>query len=89
MVYRYRCSRERCRARISLPRLLEAYIRKPKCRVCGGRLTLDRCRQTKKDTVFNSCWCDATHYPHRVGSLKGCKKIKKMKFKRGTFNGRR
>lgn len=89
--YRYRCSDStNCRKRVTLPKHLAEYVRKPPaCKSCGKPLTLDRCRQERKDTVFNSCLCDALPYPHRMGGAQGCKKIRKVKFQRGTYRGQK
>lgn len=72
--FRYRCSRRACRARRSLPRRIEEYVREPKCRCCGARLTLDVTRQRKGASEGRrTCYCDGAHFPHREGSLLLCR----------------
>lgn len=71
--YRYRCSHDRCRARRTLPRLIEQYIREPRCRVCGGPLTLDQYRQrTGPSEGRGTCFCDGVHFPHRKAGTVWC-----------------
>lgn len=78
----YRCGR--CRARRSLPRRLERYVRPPRCRSCGHQgLYLDRYRLTSERARGGSyrggqdparrervCACDGYWFPHRRGSLR-------------------
>lgn len=72
--YRYRCSRQACRTRRTLPRRLEQYVREPRCRCCGGSLTLDVYRQRKGASEGRpTCYCDGVHYPHREGGTVWCR----------------
>lgn len=78
-MFPYRCSRRTCRTRISLPRKLQDYIRVPKCRDCGGELSIDKCRMRNKKLRLSkrtdpgpTCECDGAHYPHRKGSVELC-----------------
>lgn len=76
MTYLYRCNRTirsgvlkglRCYARRSLPRRVEEYVRKPKCKACGAELTyLDKWQKKKNKATI--CKCDGLHYTHRKGS---------------------
>jgi len=72
--YRYRCRcYTACDTRVSLKRKLEDYIRKPKCRCCGGELRRDRAREL--ESKRNVCHCGELPFPHR----KGCKWCRRYK----------
>jgi len=71
MTHNYRCTRARCRKRISLKRPLASYARERRCKACGGRLSHDPAvkRQTRRQT----CRCDGAWFPHRRGSVPLCR----------------
>ena len=73
--YRYRCSVEKCKTRVTLPKRIEEYVRPPKCKVCGGsRFRLDTHRQKHEiGAGLKKCYCDGYHYPHREGAGVWCK----------------
>jgi len=70
MIYHYRCSdRANCGARKTLKRLIETYVRPPKCPGCHKhKLMLDPSvkRQRKK---WDTCCCGGYPFPHRKGSF--------------------
>jgi len=70
MTYPYRCTRNRCRKRRSLPKHTHQYIKTPICRVCVGKLSFDKTKRkrTKRDT----CTCDGISYPHFKGTEPWC-----------------
>lgn len=70
--YRYRCSHDRCRTRRTLVKPLEHYVREPRCRCCGGPLTLDRYRNTQELAPDRVCRCDGYWFPHRRGGGVWC-----------------
>lgn len=71
MSYNYRCTRTKCRKRVSLKHKKEWYIREPCCKVCGGNLSYDpEPRRRSKEQV---CKCDGYHFPHRSGTAPWCK----------------
>lgn len=71
MTYRYRCTRDGCRKRVSLRRLKEQYIRTPKCPGCN-RDTLHRDTARQRESKKNRCWCNGYHFPHRQRSAPWC-----------------
>ena len=71
MIYRYRCTKAACRARRTLRRPLEGYVREPRCRCCGGPLTLDAYRQ-QTELAYRPCNCDGYWFPHRPGGGVWC-----------------
>jgi len=69
MIYRYRCSSEKCRMRVTLKKRVEEYVRKePVCKCCGSKLTIDSYRQSRNETKKYNCHCDGMHFVHRIGS---------------------
>ena len=70
--HRVRCNRRKCQARDRIKRPLEDYVRRPKCKACGGNLhSIDAIRWreiAKQDT----CYCSGYPFPHRKGSLRFC-----------------
>ena len=54
--------------RVSLSKCLEKYVHEPKCKACGGDLTLDTYRQSHRETKNYNCNCDGIHHVHRRGS---------------------
>lgn len=64
----YRCSKASCRKRVAIKGMRLA----PKCPSCGND-TLRRDRSHEKEGKANKCNCDASHYPHKKGSLVFCK----------------
>lgn len=73
--FRYRCSREVCKARVTLPRRIEEYVRPPKCKRCGGNaFRLDSHRHSKEvGAGLAKCYCDGYHFPHRKGGGVWCR----------------
>ena len=70
-LYRYRCTRDDCRMRQTLPKPVEHY-RKPRRCHCGGRLALDQWRhrfEVGRRTRSGICLCHGYPFPHRQGSL--------------------
>lgn len=69
MTYNYRCTRDRCRRRVTKRRRIEEYVHDHhrRCPACGGNLSFDPAprRQTKRRT----CRCDGYHFPHHRGSM--------------------
>ncbi len=65
----YRCSdKNNCGRRKMLNKLIEFYVRQPKCPGCGRHtLKIDPSvnRQNRKQT----CYCKGIHYPHRRGTI--------------------
>ena len=80
--YYYRCMRRvsdkpgsatgkaRCGGRRSLTKLIDFYVRRPKCPVCGeDSLQQDKYRQEhERGKNSRPCHCDGLPYPHRRGS---------------------
>jgi len=64
----HRCSKAKCRKRVTLPRLVAQYVRVKKCPACG-------CDSLKPDLAHraeskrNRCNCDGLPFPHRIGSI--------------------
>lgn len=80
MRYACRCQNSKCRARHSLPRHPDDYVRPRVCRNCGSALRLDgyrqgqRCKPPRERTdPAPVCQCDGAHYPHRRGWVRLCK----------------
>lgn len=74
MRFRYRCSRHSCQARVTLPRLVEQYVRPHKCHACGGTsFRLDKYRHRVELHKSRTCECDGYHFPHRMGCQPWCK----------------
>jgi len=71
MSYLYRCRHVNCRQRRALPKLLEDYIRIPKCKGCG-RESLRRDLYQEKRNKRLTCNCDGSHHPHQKGSIVWC-----------------
>jgi hypothetical protein len=66
--WHYRCSREKCKARRTLPRRIEEYTIAPRCRACGGTaLRWDRDRALVH-MQRKPCQCDGYAFLHRKGS---------------------
>jgi hypothetical protein len=63
-----RCSR--CRTRRSLRHSPGWYIRQPRCKVCGGKLSIDTYRAKGKEKR-PACNCGGLPFPHRHSSF-GC-----------------
>lgn len=83
MSYLYRCKNrikhgpakgQQCDARRALPRRVEEYIRKPKCKQCGAYLSYeDKWQRRKNRDKDNLCWCDGLPFtPHRKASTVWC-----------------
>lgn len=72
MSYNYRCTTNRCRKRITKKkRIIDGSLRKiDKCRVCGGKLSLDLSLKIRNRK--NKCNCDGYHFPHRKGTEPWC-----------------
>ena len=82
---KYPCSCNKCKARGTLPRHPDNYVRIRKCRAisCSGEMVLDSYRfkgQTDKvifekdhggKTCYNDWRCEYWYKPHRIGSV-GC-----------------
>ncbi len=69
---RYRCSRAKCRARRTLNKPVEMYVREPRCKACGGPLTPDAYRNTKELAPSRVCHCDGYPFAHRRGGGVWC-----------------
>lgn len=72
MGYQYRCSKDDCRARITLRKKLEQYVRDKLCPGCGKdslkpAYIKERIRNTKR-----ACRCDGYIYPHHKGTAPWC-----------------
>lgn len=76
MSYNYRCTKDRCRKRVTRRLRLEQYIhdRWKVCPVCSGKLSYDQepRRRAKKQT----CRCDGYRFPHRAGTEPWCSQAK-------------
>lgn len=70
---RHRCRCRHCRARQTLNKHPDAYIRPPRCRSCQqkGTLIVDLYRDTKREARRATCYCDGWWFPHRRGTA-GC-----------------
>ena len=68
MSHRYRCNRAVCRARVTLSKRKELYVREPTCKHCGGKLHSVE-KERRRDSRKHTCGCDGLHHPHR----RGCK----------------
>lgn len=81
MSYLYRCTKQyatgpfkgqRCYQRHHLPRKVEAYIRKPRCKGCGNYITyMDKWQRNKNRET--TCHCGGPEWPHRKGSIVWCR----------------
>lgn len=60
----YRC---KCGKRRALPKPVEEYIYKPKCKACGLLLHY-RDKWQERKNLETTCNCGNPHYPHREGS---------------------
>ena len=71
----YRCGK--CWTRRRLAKELGEYVRPPACRNCGGNdWRIDAGRRVEYRTrsgVFETCYCDGYHFPHRVGGGVWCR----------------
>ena len=66
--YACRCSNSKCRARRTLPKHPDVYIRPPKCD-CGRReWAVDTDRMTRWYRESLLCTCEGYHHKHRKGS---------------------
>jgi len=70
MIYQARCGK--CRSRKTLQQDPGEYLEWPRCS-CGGKLYLDRHRQTGKEGKAAACRCEGFPWaidnaPHRKGS---------------------
>lgn len=70
----YRCTRCTCRARTVLRKPIEQYVREPRCRFCGGRLSHDP--EVRRRSKRLKCLCDGYNFPHRIGTEPWCKHAK-------------
>lgn len=70
MTVLHRCTRKSCRARRSLKRHIDDYIRIPKCEECGGDLKPDNWQMKKSKEM--KCDCDGISFPHRKGYNPWC-----------------
>lgn len=61
-----RCTKEKCKLRVTLRKHPDAYVREPKCKACGSRLRVDAYRMSGKGR--KTCWCDGYHFPHQESS---------------------
>jgi len=67
-MYPHRCSKAKCRQRISLPKLATQYVLVKLCPGCNSD-SLKHDKSRKAYTAKNTCNCDGYHFPHRTGSL--------------------
>lgn len=76
MSHNYRCTiKRRCGVRVSLPRLIDQYIRRPMCPECGkDTLKIDPAIKTQRKK-WQLCKCDGLPWsgPHRKGGSVWCK----------------
>lgn len=70
MTYNYRCTRASCRARVTLKKKKEQYVRGKVCRVCGGNISHDP--GPKRRHKREVCLCDGYSFPHRSGTAPWC-----------------
>lgn len=72
----YRCKRskngQQCDTRNALPRAIEKYKRKPRCKGCRRPLTGYVDRWQRRANRSNTCNCNGLPYPHRGGSSVWC-----------------
>ena len=74
MSINYRCTKASCRARVTLKRSLNKYVREPRCRHCGGMLSHDP--EPKRRHKKEKCVCDGYYFPHRRGTEPRCQYAK-------------
>lgn len=63
----HRCSKPGCRARKTLKKYIDDYIRRPKCPSCdldSLKYDPEPAKRHKKEL----CYCDGYHFLHRIGS---------------------
>ena len=70
MGVQHRCSRSDCRARVTLSRDYDSYVRFPKCPGCGRKHTLKNVNAKEKErTQRRLCRCLGVPWPHRRGTI--------------------
>ena len=85
---RCRCARTSCRARVTLCKRPEEYVKPKRCGVCRGPLVVDAYRQSKREGRKYKCSCNGRLWKHRRGSP-FCvhSKAAKMGFRYGDQDG--
>jgi len=70
MKYPHRCGS--CKARTTLRRKVQNYIRTPKCPSCRGLALRFDASEYKRRLAMKPCRCDGYHFPHREGGGVWC-----------------
>ena len=73
MSYNYRCSKSKCRARVTFRKRIEEYVRDKLCPGCKKDTLKCHTKTEKARNKRRSCHCDGYTFPHTHGSEPWCR----------------